>query len=111
MLDNAIVGFDPLKCFIEVLQKRFGHLADFFVDGAAGDWIGVVFHSRVKSGEAPFGVATCAFTIPVPVANGRMVETRYDPSCILSEMRIMGGALVVDANLHPELEQTSEFSI
>ena len=64
---ELIVGFDPVKIFVELLEQRLGHLGMFFYDKYGGDIIAIKWHSKVQapvpSLQLDFATLCCVLTL------------------------------------------------
>uniref|UniRef100_A0A2C9LX97 Nucleolar protein 6 n=1 Tax=Biomphalaria glabrata TaxID=6526 RepID=A0A2C9LX97_BIOGL len=87
-----LVGFNPVRLFVQDLRSVFGDFAMFFHDTFGGDVIGVVWKSQAFEKK---DFATSHFNYRKPSVNkDETVSLMTEKECILEDIRVIGGGIV-----------------
>jgi len=92
-LDGLLVGFDPVKKYVQLLDETFGDLAMFFYDQLGGDIVAVVWKPAAFL-PCPFRVTEVHNRIPIEVSQLDKVQTVPNIVSILADCQSLGKGLV-----------------
>ncbi|KAF4041365.1 Nrap protein domain 6 [Phytophthora infestans] len=100
----VMVGFDPVHELLQDLQRAFGHLAFFFVNGVETTEILITWKPQAFL-PAKFRAITASYQMPLPTSDGDEDSTRCFavPNVfeILSDMQSISHGMVVGVALQP----------
>ncbi|CAH0486794.1 unnamed protein product [Peronospora farinosa] len=102
----VMIGFDPVRELLEDLQRMFGHLAFFFINGVDTKEILVTWKPQAFL-PAKFRAITAKYQIPLP--NDDAAEDEESTRCfavpnifeILSDMQSLSHGMVIGVALQP----------
>ncbi|GMH37709.1 hypothetical protein BSKO_05582 [Bryopsis sp. KO-2023] len=97
--DEVLVGFDPVRMYVDRLEAKFGHLAVFCYDEYGGKALGIRWRPNAFA-ERLVNPATCVASVPTSKkVKGKGVVVKPDVKAVLREVWDMGRGLVEE--MHP----------